>query len=135
MLREALDAKSRELGGRYTLRDLARDSSVHFTQASKVMLGERRPTREVLTAWAHALHPYFPLDEALLSAGYAPSDPRKRELIRRMLAAGDDRWSDLERIIGNLLSDQQRAEQQPDDEGEDQGRHEAPSRSPHGCIC
>lgn len=89
LVRAAIDAKSRDLRHRYTYHDLARDSDTHWTLIGKVISGQRRPSPQVLTAWARALAPHLPLQEALLAAGHAPTDP---EALRRAQAAicGDD---------------------------------------------
>ncbi len=85
MLREAMQQKARALGQRrYTYRELERDSGVHFTYAQKAIKHGLRPSREIITSWSKALAPYFPLDEALIAAGYLPDDPAKRRAIQRI---------------------------------------------------
>src|SRR5579883_3156501 len=85
MLREAMQQKARALGQRrYTYRELERDSGVHFTYAQKAVRYGIVPRQEIIAAWSRALAPYFPLDEALLAAGYLPNDPEKRRAIQRI---------------------------------------------------
>lgn len=88
MLKEALEAKRREIGGRYSYRDLERDSGINYSLASKVIRGKSPATREALEAWGKALAPHFPLNLALVDAGYAPADPsllrQVREIVMRV---------------------------------------------------
>jgi hypothetical protein len=79
LLRQAMEARSRDLGSRYTYRDLERDSRVSFTYAAKLAQAEniRRPSREVVEALSRALAPYLPLDDALVASGYLPQTAKK----------------------------------------------------------
>jgi hypothetical protein len=81
IVRAAMDAKSRELGYRYTYRQLGKDSGVHYTYASKVVKGKRVDVdAAIICSWARALGPHFPLDEALVAANYMPDNPRLRSV-------------------------------------------------------
>jgi hypothetical protein len=82
MLQEALARKASDLG-RYSYRDLERDSKVNYSYVSKAISG-RRPSREVIHAWSQALSPYLPEDEALVAAGYLPEVGRRASALRRL---------------------------------------------------
>lgn len=106
LLREAIDAKSREVGARYTYRDLGRDSGIDFSYAAKVINEGRQPSREIIRAWARALRPYLPLDQALVAAGYLPDDPQAAGAMRRLMQRIDDARRRGERAIGEFFSDE-----------------------------
>jgi transcriptional regulator with XRE-family HTH domain len=98
MLREAIDAKKRELraqGHRYSQRELAREAGVAHTYVSLVMKGKRRPTPEVLRDFAHALDPYFPLDQALVAAEHMPQDGELRGLIQTIVGSPKRQWAQV----------------------------------------
>lgn len=86
MLQEALRLKSLEQGYKYTYRQLEADSDTSYSYVSKVIKGERQPSPEVLEAWSKALHPYFPLDVALVSVGLVPANPQKRAFVQEIAA-------------------------------------------------
>lgn len=108
MLREAIEAKKRELRGigvRYSQRELARESGVTHTYVTLVLKGKRRPTPEVLRAWAAALDPYLPLDEALMAAEHMPDDPALRAVVQRLARFPKDvrqKWAAVADFTGNL---------------------------------
>lgn len=99
---EALEAKAREVGGKYSYRDLERDSGVNYSYVSKVKGGEI-PSKQVLLAWSQALGPHFPYEEALISAGYLPDDAGLRQIVRRLLNAPKEVRQRIERELGLLL--------------------------------
>ena len=118
--RAAVDAKARERGG-YTLRDLGSDSGVNYSLASRVMSGDRQVVQaDVIVSWGRALAPYLNVDLALLAAGYAPQNRRLLDLLRRVTAAGAERWGDLEEAVGRWASEptEGKAEEQGDEERE-----------------
>ncbi len=82
LLTEAMRRKAAANGGVYSLHDLEADSRVSFSYISKVRRGLRHPSPDVIAALSRALDPYLPLDEALLTAGYAPRSP---SVLRRIL--------------------------------------------------
>ena len=85
LLRKALAEKSRACGRRYTYRNLHEDSGVDFSYPSKVMRGKNRPSEAIIEAWAQALHPYLPLDAALVEAGYLPKTKSLRHHIEQIV--------------------------------------------------
>ena len=99
MLQEAMRRKANELGGQYSYRDLERDSGVNYSYASKVIHGTQRPSRDVVHAWSRALAPYLPLDEALVAAGYLPTDSRKARVIEHIVRLTAEQWEELERRV------------------------------------
>ena len=85
IVQRAVRAKAAEQG-QYSLRQLADDSGMHWTHVSNVLRGKRRPTRDVLEAWAVALSPHLDLDEAL---GKLESvDPQAAEVVKLRVFAG-----------------------------------------------
>jgi len=94
MLLEALEAKSREVGRKYSYRDLERDSGVNYSLVSKVVRGKSPASREALEAWGKALHPHLQIDLALVEAGFLPETPSlrlqiKEIVMRAQLKAGE----------------------------------------------
>ena len=118
MLKEALAAKSAELGRKYTYRHLADDSQVDYSYVSKILRGKSRPSEQVLKAWSEALKPHFPLDIALVSAGYTPASKEKRRLTRRIAEAPAQFVTELEHEINALL--ERLTGQKPREEDDDQ---------------
>lgn len=118
MLREALRAKGEEQGYKYTYRQLAEATggTVHWTYVGKVITGKRRPTPEILKAWAKALHPYFPLDDALMAAGYMPENQGLSDTLRRVARVYS---GTLQERLGAWISELE-ADQQS---GPQRGRH------------
>ncbi len=99
MLREAIEARRRERGGRYSIRQMAEEAECDHSYISLVLSGKRQPSPEVLASFARVLAPYFPLDRALLAADHAPRDARRRRRFDRILEIGED----VEREIDALL--------------------------------
>ncbi|HXI17023.1 MAG TPA: hypothetical protein VNM48_11690, partial [Chloroflexota bacterium] len=85
MLLEALEAKSREQGRKYSYRDLERDSGINYSLVSKVVRGKAPASKEAIVAWGHALHPHLPVDVALMDAGFMPESPSLREQLREIV--------------------------------------------------
>lgn len=104
LLQQALEAKSRETGERYTYRKLAADSDTHYTTVDKVIRGERRFTEELISAWARALHPYFPEDEARAAAGFKPLEPRRSQLVDEIARVPPVHLDDLRRHMGEFFN-------------------------------
>ncbi len=125
LLRTALAAKASEFGGRYTYRQLALDSDVDYSYVSKVLRERRRPSEQVLAAWSRALAPHFPLDVALVDAGYGPATASKLQLLRRIAAMGAQEWADFEAWIG-----QGAVGEIPDDESTDRSQDDASPNPP-----
>lgn len=103
LVQRAVRAKAAERG-QYSLRQLADDSGMHWTHVSNVLRGKRRPTRDVLEAWAIALSPHLDLDEALMAAGQPPTEERKFRLVARLWQLTGEQWADLERWVGERVS-------------------------------
>lgn len=122
LLEQALRAKTAELGEEYSYRDLERDSGVNFSYASKVIRGGLKPSSAVIKAWARALYPHFPEDQAMLAAGHVPDNAMIQRMLDRLVAWPRDRWGDLEARIGEWGEryiaqddpDQQAGEEEPD---------------------
>lgn len=129
LLRQAIDAKTREIGTKYTYRDLAQDSNTHWTTVDKVMRGERHPSAEVIHAWSRALTPYLPEDEALVAAGYAPVDPVRLRLLERIARLPRTALDALDERLGLLFSDLT-PEQQAQYESERRRQNEGPADKP-----
>jgi len=124
MLRAAMDARSRELGRTYTLYDLAADSHQHFTLASKVMVGERKPTRAALEAWAEALSPHFDLDAGLLAAGLPPADAKKAGVLGELWRLTAEQWAQLERWVGERATRDEPSKEGKKADGDDEAAAE-----------
>lgn len=103
LVQRAVRAKAAEQG-QYSLRQLADDSGMHWTHVSNVLRGKRRPTRDVLEAWAVALSPHLDLDEALMAAGQPPTEEGKFRLIARLWQLTGEQWADLERWVGERVT-------------------------------
>lgn len=126
LLELALAAKSAAHGRRYTYRELSDDSGVDYSYVSKILRGRSRPSEAILEAWSKALDPHFPLDAALVAAGYTPASQDRRRLTKRIAEAPAQFISDIEREVDALLErltnrdarkehqDQQHSEKQPD---------------------
>lgn len=119
LVREAIEAKRRDMGGRYTLRELSAESNVDFSLLSKIARGERQATRQVVLSVARALEPHLKVDEALLAGGYAPSD-RTSGVLRLLLRLPEERWAELEEWIGERLTYEQAGEESDPDQRQQQ---------------
>jgi hypothetical protein len=99
LLAEAIRRKAQETG-RYSLRDLQRDSGNDFTYPSKVIRMGLTPSREAIEAWSRALHPYLPLEEALIAAGYIPErGPWRQALLDAVRSTAEQRTAELGRWL------------------------------------
>jgi hypothetical protein len=69
-----------------------------------------------LRSWSEALRPYLNLDDALLAAGWAPSDPAMVRAFRSIAR----RWGELEQRVGEWVTEE--TDQDSDEEaGGDSG--------------
>lgn len=125
LLRRAMADKSAEVGRRYTLRDLDRESGVDYTLLSHVIAGRQRATPEALCAWSKALQPHLDMDAALLAAGHPPTDPAKAGAWRRLWRLTSEQWAELERWVGERVTEREAGEQG----GEEQQQDEPPAQT------
>lgn len=129
MLREALRAKSQELGREYSYRDLERDSGVNYSYVSKVVHGTR-PSRAIVRAWSEALTPYFPLDAALVAAGHAPEDPRRANIMRHIAELPGKALAEIEDFI--IRTHLKPPASEPPDQAADQADEDVPGEDDAG---
>lgn len=111
LLERGMAARSAARGAEYTVVDLARDAELDFSYVARVLRAERQPAREFVMVLARALAPYVSEDDALLAAGYAPSDRQLVELARRIARMGGDGLARIEAVIGEWVSEQPGKEQ------------------------
>lgn len=105
LLTEAMRAKARDLGReKYTYRDLGVDAQVDYSYAQKTVKYGRVPSRDIIRAWAVALHPHFPLDEALVAAGYTPDGPEQLAFLRAAVRLTNEEMRRLLHSIGTRSS-------------------------------
>ncbi len=96
LLARAMREKGRARGRRYTFKDLAADSGVGASFAGKAVRGVRVPSRAVVEAWALALMPYLPLDEALAAAGFGR--PSRDAILQRLASLSTEQLDTLDRV-------------------------------------
>ena len=136
LLTTAMQAKARELGvKRYAYRDLGRDAQVDFSYAQKTIQYGRSPSAAIIRAWAKALAPYLPLDDALLAGGYLPDDPERMTIVRRLLRYSADQLNRLAEATGTLFSEpvpDVEPEHKASDGNNTDGEQDAPSK--HAAI-
>jgi transcriptional regulator with XRE-family HTH domain len=96
LLARAMREKGRALGRRYTFKELADDSGVGASFAGKAVRGVRVPSRAVVEAWALALAPYLPLDEALAASGFCR--PSREAVLERLTSLTADQLDTLDRV-------------------------------------
>ncbi|HZU77212.1 MAG TPA: hypothetical protein VFA70_10640, partial [Dehalococcoidia bacterium] len=75
---------------------LAADSGVGASFAGKAVRGVRVPSRAVVEAWALALMPYLPLDEALAAAGFGR--PSRDAILQRLASLSTEQLDTLDRV-------------------------------------